>query len=72
MSQQTAKIAGDSQRDSGAGNQTDLDHQYGTIGISAVVAALRYSGAAQNPAYAPTCAQANRRSEFDTRSVFAV
>ena len=27
---------------------------YGQIGISAVVAAVRYQGSAKNPAYAPT------------------
>jgi hypothetical protein len=48
-----------------------LDRQYGNIGISAVVAALRYGGDAKNQAYAPASSQPNR-SEFDTRSVFAV
>jgi hypothetical protein len=32
--------------------QINLDIRYGKIGISAVAAALRYSGAAKNPAYA--------------------
>jgi hypothetical protein len=30
-----------------------LDHRYGEIGISALVAALRYLGETKNPAYAP-------------------
>jgi hypothetical protein len=30
-----------------------LDQHYGQIGISAVVAAVRYQGSAKNPAYAP-------------------
>lgn len=33
--------------------ETALDRRYGAIGISAVVAALRYQGGAKNPAYAP-------------------
>lgn len=33
--------------------QTQLDRRYGDIGISAVAAAVRYQGAAKNPAYAP-------------------
>jgi hypothetical protein len=32
---------------------TALDQCYGQIGISAVAAAVRYQGAAKNPAYAP-------------------
>jgi hypothetical protein len=30
-----------------------LERQYGSIGISAVAAALRYQGEAKNPRYAP-------------------
>lgn len=33
--------------------RTALDSRYGQIGISAVAAAVRYQGAAKNPAYAP-------------------
>ena len=33
--------------------RTALDRCYGQIGISAVAAAVRYQGAAKNPAYAP-------------------
>jgi len=36
-----------------AEERTALDLRYGQIGISAVAAALRYQGAAKNPAYAP-------------------
>jgi len=32
---------------------TALQQSYGAIGISAVAAAVRYQGAAKNPAYAP-------------------
>ena len=31
----------------------ELDRRYGRIGISALVAALRYQGDGKNPAYAP-------------------
>ena len=34
----------------------DLDRRYGEIGISAVVAALRYGSDAKKPAYAPVAA----------------
>jgi len=33
--------------------ETRLDRRYGKIGISALVAALRYQSEAKNPAYAP-------------------
>jgi hypothetical protein len=33
--------------------RAELDARYGKIGISAVAAALRYSGDTKNPAYAP-------------------
>jgi hypothetical protein len=36
------------------GEGTVLAGCYGRIGISAVVAAVRYQGSAKNPAYAPT------------------
>jgi hypothetical protein len=36
-----------------AGESTGLAHRYRPIGISAVVAAVRYQGVAKNPAYAP-------------------
>lgn len=36
---------------------TALVHCYGQIGISAVVAAVRYQGAAKNPAYAPVASK---------------
>ena len=51
--------------------RANLDGQYGTIGISAVAAALPYCSATKNPAYAPSQEQSARRSEFDTRSIFA-
>lgn len=70
MSKQTAETL--AARSEAIDSRRDLDRQYGTIGISAVAAALHYSGNAKNPAYAPARSQANRRSEFDTRSVFVV
>ena len=39
---------------------TTLDCRYGQIGISAVAAAVRYQGAAKNPAYAPVGTPAGR------------
>ena len=36
------------------GEDTALAGCYGQIGISAVVAAVRYQGSTKNPAYAPT------------------
>lgn len=69
MSKHTADT---SRSETAAADRASLDRQYGNIGISAVVAALRYGGDAKNPAYAPTSSQPNRRSEFDTRSVFAI
>jgi len=36
---------------------TALAGRYGRIGISAVVAAVRYQGSAKNPAYAPASTQ---------------
>lgn len=32
---------------------TDLEEQYGQIGISALAAAIRYKGEMRNPAYSP-------------------
>jgi hypothetical protein len=32
---------------------TNLSYRYGTIGIQAVAAAVRYAGSRKNPAYAP-------------------
>jgi hypothetical protein len=40
-----------------------LDRQYGTIGISAVAAALRYQSDGKNPAYAPAVTHENERFE---------
>lgn len=51
--------------------QAQLDRNYGNIGIPAVAAALPYWDGAKNPAYAAP-ARARGRSQFDTRSVFAV
>lgn len=42
---------------------TALDRRYGQIGISAVAAAVRYQGAAKNPAYAPVAETWRDRAE---------
>jgi hypothetical protein len=42
---------------------TALAHRYRQIGISAVAAAVRYQGAAKNPAYAPAPAKWLDRAE---------
>jgi hypothetical protein len=46
-----------------ANDRTPLDGRYGQIGISAVAAAVRYQGAAKNPAYAPAVVKWDARSE---------
>ncbi len=50
-------------QDKRAGERTNLDRQYGTIGISAVLAALRYQGETKNPAYAPARRREDERFE---------
>ena len=52
LAKKTAPTRGNDRR-SGA-DSVALDRCYGQIGISAVVAAVRYQGSAKNPAYAPT------------------
>ena len=42
-----------------------LDHRYGEIGISALVATLRYLGDTKNPAYAPVDPQPDERATKD-------
>jgi hypothetical protein len=48
-----------------AGEERNLHHRYGKIGISAVAAAVRYCGDAKNTAYAPVIP---RRSERDSEA----
>lgn len=43
--------------------RTALERRYGQIGISAVAAAVRYQGAAKNPAYAPVAINWYDRAE---------
>ncbi len=43
--------------------RTPLDRRYGQIGISAVAAAVRYQGAAKNPAYAPVAINWQNRAD---------
>ena len=54
------------------GGHADLDRQYGSIGISAVAAALPYVAKAKNPHRASTREDSHRRSEYRTRSVLEV
>jgi hypothetical protein len=55
-----------------SGEHADLDRQYGSIGISAVAAALPYVGKAKNPHHASPREEDRRRSEHRTRSVLEV
>jgi hypothetical protein len=57
----TAEKAGETARF--ANDRTSLDCRYGKIGISAVAAAVRYQGAAKNPAYAPAAIKWDARRE---------
>jgi hypothetical protein len=41
--------------------QTNLSYRYGTIGIDAVAAAVRYAGSRKNPAYAPVAHRTDQR-----------
>jgi hypothetical protein len=41
--------------------QTDLDHRYGQIGISAVAAAARYQSGARNPGHPPVVVELDER-----------
>jgi hypothetical protein len=47
--------------DNSSDEHTALHLCYGQIGISAVAAAVRYQGAAKNPAYAPAIAKSDQR-----------
>jgi hypothetical protein len=40
---------------------TNLSYRYGTIGIDAVAAAVRYAGSRKNPAYAPVAHRTDQR-----------
>ena len=41
--------------------QPNLSYRYGTIGIDAVAAAMRYAGSRKNPAYAPVVHRTDQR-----------
>ena len=43
------------------GTQTDLDSRYGSIGISALAAALQFQSEIKNPAYAPVVPKRDER-----------
>jgi hypothetical protein len=43
--------------------RTELDARFGTVGIPAVAAALRYQSNTKNPAYAPAVLHRNRDAE---------
>ncbi len=47
--------------DEGRRETNNLTIRYGKIGIPAVAAALRYSDAGKNPAYAPVVLRTNHR-----------
>ena len=51
-----------------SGGHADLDRKYGSIGISAVAAALPYVGKAKNPHHESPSEEDRRRSEHRTRS----
>lgn len=60
----TDVIAKKAKKTDGSANEgTSLDCRYGQIGISAVAAAVRYQGAAKNPAYAPVAIRLDDRIE---------
>jgi hypothetical protein len=40
---------------------TNLSYRYGSIGIEAVAAAVRYAGSPKNPAYAPAAQRVDER-----------
>ena len=42
---------------------TNLTYRYGSIGIEAVAAAVRYAGGRKNPAYAPVASDETRLHE---------
>jgi hypothetical protein len=50
--QQTAEASAD---------KTNLSYRYGSIGIDAVAAAMRYAGTGKNPAYAPAVTRTETR-----------
>ena len=41
--------------------ETNLTYRYGSIGIEAVAAAVRYAGSRKNPAYAPVVTRIEAR-----------
>jgi hypothetical protein len=41
--------------------ETNLSYRYGSIGIDAVAAAMRYAGTGKNPAYAPAVVRTETR-----------
>ena len=69
MTKDTAKT----RQETPSSSRTNLDRQYGNIGISAVAAALPYQGESKNPAYAPSESEQDERfvSEQDERFVAA-
>jgi hypothetical protein len=63
MKTNTAKKAKKTVQYGSENEKTSLDCRYGQIGISAVAAAVRYQGAAKNPAYAPAAIKWTDRAE---------
>jgi hypothetical protein len=49
------------QQESHGEQATNLSYRYGSIGIEAVAAAVRYAGSPKNPAYAPAAQRVDER-----------
>jgi hypothetical protein len=70
MSKQTTKTSGNETAQ--VRGDHALDRQYGSIGISAVAAALPYCGSAKKPAHGVTREASDRDSKSKAHSVLAV
>ncbi len=57
MTKKNAAAAAENAR----GTEPDLDSRYGTIGISALAAALQFQSEIKNPAYAPVVPRRDER-----------
>ena len=66
MNETKAATAETASNNKHAAGHTSLQQSYGEIGISAVAAAVRYQGAAKNPAYAPAPTKSSRGNSEET------
>jgi len=57
----TAKNQAGQPQESRGQQDINLSYRYGSIGIEAVAAAVRYAGSPKNPAYAPTAQRIDQR-----------